>query len=914
MPASYICSRCSRRLVQYNRRLHAATFVSFGQLVSKDNRSVREDYSEVKEHTKVQKDPTINASKASAATETIRENDAINIVEGIFKNLKRDTLLQSRTRYSRTLKPLPVQQVTNLKDDHQQRKDIAQVVAQQDGTDERLLELREELRLRTIPIAAVWTSLVDLFDRNPDQSWGELSEYRGQSKKLQSKGSVVSYVLRSVLVAVSEDERTHTRDGVISPADVIEKYRQHKAMLYWWHQILWLQLAKVLRLRLTDLDAVDEKAKKKRINALLVDISNVWYQFMVHHGAVPNLDFMFKVAFKPPDRPFRPGTPMDIRFLHLLPSHPSYDALPKMFATAVPRMAAAAVMTLDCVEAEDFKLAPYLHSFFKRLKESGPVDGSVAWQALCDNNLAREAIEKALIQWKFRPENYLRGAVGGKFRNDDLTSRTMPQKARRIPSWSNAIINARMVNIDSARTASDVQQTERLWDDFQLNLHANNNLDEERISKIFAQFLRSFWQFGRTDKAIAVWNTMVKSPYKPNQSHWTAMITGCEKGKDVDSMQRIWSNMLQSGTQPNLYCWTAYIHGLIRLRKWQEGLASLDLLGKTWKRPAAAEPENSATVPAGAVNTEENTLQTLTADMAPVHAALSALIDTNRHDLTTAVIAWAESQSLRLTTYTFNILLRPIVRTGNQEHIASHLNQMQTRGCSPDITTFTIILNGLVSNPTSIFPSLSHEEQEKIILSTLKDMETQNITLTPQTYTVLLDGILSRKPRAGGGEHITPNIALARNILKHMQVRNVRPSSHIHTILATHYFSLNPPDLPAIDSLWASIRNSNHPVDFIFYDRMIENYAALNHYEKALSILQRVPGEGKIPGWKALANLLLALERAEEWDLCAVLIADVESPEGLLRYGEGNRRGKGEFWMAVDRLRDRGVLGKDDRK
>ncbi|KAK4693946.1 hypothetical protein P7C71_g3548, partial [Lecanoromycetidae sp. Uapishka_2] len=273
--------------------------------------------------------------------------------------------------------------------------------------------------------------------------------------------------------------------------------------------------------------------------------------------------------------------------------------------------------------------------------------------------------------------------------------------------------------------------------------------------------------------------------------------------------------------------------------------------------------------------------------MEPVHAVLSALILTQRSEHNPTVIAWAESQGLQLTTYTFNILLRPLVRSGNQEHIASHLAQMQSHDCPPDVITFTIILNGLVSNPTSTFHSLSPPEQEHTILAMLSEMESHSIPSNTRTYSTLLNGLVGKTDPKKAAQTI-PNIPAARTILAHMAKRIIAPSPHIYTILITHYFSLTPPDLPAIDSLWASIRHGGQlsNLDPIFYDRLIEGYANIDEYEKALAFLRRMPEQGKTPGWFALSKLVQSLSRVGEWELCEQLVHDVEDVEsGLFRHG-----------------------------
>ena len=225
---------------------------------------------------------------------------------------------------------------------------------------------------------------------------------------------------------------------------------------------------------------------------------------------------------------------------------------------------------------------------------------------------------------------------------------------------------------------------------------------------------------------------------------------------------------------------------------------------------------------------------------------------------------------------------------------------MQQHGCAPDIITVTIILNRLLHHPDSEFPTLSPTAQHDAILAILHDMEKQGLDATVQTYCTILDGLL-RPEKA--------NVFAAHAVLSHMAAKQLKPYSSIYTILATHYFAQQPPDLAAIDALWKRMRAEGGIRDHYFFDRMIEGYARCGEVEKMLALLRDALAEGKTPSWLALTAMVRALTESRERGLLSDLITDILDEEnGVLRHGEVERTGKGHFWALVDQLVHDGYL------
>lgn len=898
MYAPCIGVQCTRQLFLPKRQLRRAGFISLGKLVRNDV-----GLEEVKrDTTAVDGDGVPKSSKsgrnfkrltfAQSYQERQEPTGVDTVLETLFASTRAQGLTSPVSRYSRTPKDKPAQPDTST---------IA--------LDLRLLELHNKLRRGTAPLEDIWRGCEELLE-------AKIWTREDATPPMNGKESSAMNVFRDILLAICSKQRIMMKgpDGavrIVTPADVIETFLKHGVMGYWWDQVLWSQLEQVVELKHKVTDGLPKDVSAERLQILLIEIRGVWTLFLRQYGSW-TITLTLRHAKRSPK--------LSHRFLRLLPKHPIIHQ--------VDRMAKAAETTWESLQAAEVSAPMPLMHFFKGLCQGNDRDQSIPAFSVPNLEVPLDNPEKIVSALKSSPSDPNTKVVQKRFNNfkrpvSSKGSDEAPEHGSNL-DWTPNAFELRMAEIDGASKRLDSESAISLWESFRAHLTAGHPEDKETNDRIFARLLRTFWTLRRSDQAIVVWNYMVNAGRLPGQMHWTAMLTGCIRAKDVESLQRIWFNMLRSGLPPDTTVWTTYIHGLIDCRRMEEGLAALEQLGRIWKSAPAPKPADSRTVNRehkDAADMEPNKNDKPRHDivlpsMTPVHAALSALVHIDRVDLIPTVMRWAKSQNLKLETYTFNIILRPLVRRGTQPQIQEHLQSMAQHGCTPDTVTFTIILNGLVSNPTSTFHALPAEAQENTIVSILADMARHNIPANTYTYSTLLDGLLNPNPKIPTATK--PNIAAARTILVHMAQHNIRPSPHIYTILITHYFSLKPPDLPAIAALWASIHHSGQTkeLDQIFFDRLIEGYADCDEIEKALQYLRRMPKDGKSPGWNALTRVLLALVRKAEWGLCAELVEDVKSEGGLLRFEKRIMRDrmKGEFWYLVDELRARGVLGRGDEE
>ena len=488
-----------------------------------------------------------------------------------------------------------------------------------------------------------------------------------------------------------------------------------------------------------------------------------------------------------------------------------------------------------------------------------------------------------------------------------------PPIARRDNSDIHRAMTTMIIDLQRAVTQHDVARVAAIWQRFRDTL-AKRDLESKSREQIYIAFLTSFWTLSRAQQAVHVWNDMLQAGITPNQKHWNAMLTGASKVRDSTSLEEIWKKMIAAGSEPDQASWTTYINGLILCGKWQRGLQVLDNLGKVWlqgqqdwQRASYRERElalhDRKPLPERPPPSDPNTATR--PFLAVINAAISALIAIQRYDRCPALLEWALTHSLPLTTPIFNSLLRPAARASDNQTITYIFSMMRSHSCTPDTSTYRILLNGYLSNPHSSFPSLPPEAQESKITSVLNDMKTRGLVPDQRIYSTILYGLLSPK-----NPH--PNAPLAKKILALMTAEGIPLNTYMYSILISHYFALSPPDTAAVDALWRKMRFPFPILDRAFYEKMVAGYASVRNVERMLYFLLRLPREGKAPGWRCVKVVVETLVECEEWGLLGEVVRDLrDGREGLRRWADEDVESEfeGEVWGIVEGVRGRIDLG-----
>ncbi|MDI1487692.1 MAG: hypothetical protein OHK93_006963 [Ramalina farinacea] len=779
---------------------------------------------------------------------------------------------------------------------------------------EALEDLKNELLDGRVSFADVWHKSRFIL-KSPH--WTKVSQAS------EAKTDILPSVFREILLTVVRRRRVVLRDGaVLAPKDVLSFYSKEGVLKAWWHDILWIQLshlAEVRAMKTAPRDKLEEQVLLQEVLKTWDELVRYWHANAERNqrvistrqdSASPHALGNIATAQDQHDRwKYLPKIPRSEEWLKKLPSQLS-SRVPILLGIrgiyrGIQEVGSAALMTLhywhDLHETSvaDGGYSFEDESFFNRLRM---LSQNVEWDCpKLEKSLSLVGTSSKLIE--AAKEDCARSPVSAialSVARTETVSQSGRASSKRPPTlnWSEHEVKQFFNHTNKLREKSDAIAATKLWDKTKFRITKHSPHDEQLRSTIFARFLRLFFEVRQSATAIDVWNYMILIGHEPGLRHWNAMLSGCSYIRDAVSLQSIWSNLQRAKIQPDNELWTTYIHGLIKANRPQQGLSLLEELGKEWKRPRTA----------------------IKPDLGPVHGALSAFQELNwgRESIVgmhATILQWARSQSLTLTVHTYNILLATVVRKSNTSEISGHLAAMAADNCAPDAYTYTIILQGLLATPESPFHHLTQADQSDYIQSVLAEMEAKSIRPTPHTYSTIVFALLNNQQKAA------PNVSAAHVVLAHMDKTGVQPSQHIYTILITHYFSLSPPDLLAVESLLTSIlrgvpsspKSATGRLNNYFWNRVIMGYANCDEWEKSLYYLRKLPSEARSPYWTGLQRLLQALGRADEWELCAQVVEGVERGE-TMKWADSdidNRRGSlgwEGFNSEVEALKLRGLI------
>ncbi|KAF2816145.1 uncharacterized protein BDZ99DRAFT_406663 [Mytilinidion resinicola] len=416
-------------------------------------------------------------------------------------------------------------------------------------------------------------------------------------------------------------------------------------------------------------------------------------------------------------------------------------------------------------------------------------------------------------------------------------------------------------------------------------------------SKIYDALLSGLMEIKRADLAMAAWNEMISNGTKPTVITWTAMLAGCQKGRDLNGLEQIWARMIASGVQPDNAAWNARLFGLISMGARDEGLTALSEMGKAWKD---AQNVGKPTKTKSKIKGAEKRANPPKPDTASINAVLTALAHLpvppkRKRDAMETVLRWASSFEIKADNITYNVLLRQALQEGNASMVSKIIASMKADQIAPDIATYTILINDTLKTTRG---DLSEDEQRQSMIDFLENIEANGLTPNTVLYSTIIDQLLKRHS----------NVIASRAVLDHMAQRSIIPSAQIYTSLITHYFDQDPPAIEAVDSLWNTIINTPGSItDRTLYDRMIEGYARCDEIGKMITVLTRMSREGKNPSWSALMSIVTALTRAGDWERARQIVSDVKNgvgfaKDGVSRRGQTHGRAEVNFWELVNNL------------
>jgi pentatricopeptide repeat protein len=448
------------------------------------------------------------------------------------------------------------------------------------------------------------------------------------------------------------------------------------------------------------------------------------------------------------------------------------------------------------------------------------------------------------------------------------------------------------VSITAERQNLDI--LERLWTQAQEVFTDNSSRTPENAPltlRLYEGFLHAFFQLRRPQSGLQVWNSMLQSGFEPTVRTWNVMMKGCHISRDINIMESMWQHMRDSGIQPDVVSWSTRIYGHFRVGSLRDGMSALEEMGREWA-DAQKRRRSKSSIP-------ENALETPKPNTAILNTAISALRGSKASQIP-SVLAWSRPFNIEPDVATYNLLLAISLSGGQSTDAANILQRMAASNVQPNSSTFTILVDSMLS--TTLLGDMTHDEQKDRIMELISSFEQGGMNVDVQGYALLIDRMLK--------DH--SNLTAARSVLAHMAARKVACTPHIYTILMTHYFDANPPELLAADALWNDIQNSKeHSMDVIFYDRMVEGFARHGDVGRTMAFLNRMSKEGKRPGWLAMTAVIQCLARSHEWDRVGQIVMDCHKQEGLLSVGLRGKKGQKDFWEYVGRLAENELFGSE---
>jgi len=380
----------------------------------------------------------------------------------------------------------------------------------------------------------------------------------------------------------------------------------------------------------------------------------------------------------------------------------------------------------------------------------------------------------------------------------------------------------------------------------------------------YACFISAFLQFWRSQQsALRVWDDMVTTGITPSANSWNALLRYGQH-HDRSALLKIWKKMILVGVVPDVHCWTTRIHSQLQADQVEDGLESLRLMLKSDTPP---------------------TTET-------INAAIAGLLTNDRFDEASRVVAMADQLGVPANLITYNTLLRGVLKRGATE-VMSLLHNMTSRGITPDVYTFTIVLDGMYksASPTT------HDD----VMEVFTFMESLDIRANITTYTALVGGLLDAQ-----------NFAAVAGVRRVMRERHIAGNADFYTVLIKSAFQRD--DIAAVDALWQELIDRNVRRDHILWMETIWGYAQAGLTQKmagALETMKKEPGPRIIITLKGYVTILRALERRGEHMAARRMVEDVVAAwgeRGEVRKDGGAARIEEEFWEVVAKVGGRGWM------
>ena len=460
----------------------------------------------------------------------------------------------------------------------------------------------------------------------------------------------------------------------------------------------------------------------------------------------------------------------------------------------------------------------------------------------------------------------------GKARSHEAITFRDPVKRRAKVS-----IQSMRTKLDEAMLNKDANRAIQLWtiasewrfqpksSDDKMKEHGGSVLTVFLLNK----FIYTFMALRQPNRAIDVWNAMMKNGVTPNVEAWNAMLSGGRISRDAPAFDKIWQQMCARNVGLSKESWNIRISGLIDMWKLQDGLRTLDEMGRLWL--SAAKAQHPKTKTDELFRLEESRVSgAIKPSIETVNMTIAALLKKKKAEAVRPVLTWAARFGIGPSAFTYNVLLRPLIRSGDTVGAKALIEEMKAANVSPDAGTFVTIIDETLRMEDNYSP----EEQANAINDIFQEMEAAGLEPTQGLYGHIIHGLIDNLKKHGSSDLSVVNTVMAR-----MASQGWQPGSVEYTDLAKFLFDQHPPDIKGVDNLIARSRLNAKGLNHVFWDSVLEGYARTGETAKALQVYQESKQKGgwqadhsKI-AWRALRELLMALTRDGEWDTARAVVA-----------------------------------------
>jgi len=464
--------------------------------------------------------------------------------------------------------------------------------------------------------------------------------------------------------------------------------------------------------------------------------------------------------------------------------------------------------------------------------------------------------------------------------------------------------------IGRAIEARDPGQVAALWD--KLCMSRIDQASPSILPALSTQFLTAFMAVRMPNRALEVWNTMINDGMIPDIRAWDAMLKGCGLARDAQAIDDIWTRFLQSGIKPDAQIWATRIHALTTSGHWESGIAAFQEMASNWI--SAVKKGHQKELPPD-LKTMGDYHDTPKPSTFVLNGLVTGLARGKKHEHLEKVLSWAQRLGIPMDAHSFNPILAAAVRRGDGATGMDILDQMKSVGATPDIATYTLLLQLLFrseqasnlvpsasvsASPSTPASSTSTElasNRSQAAAKILQMMQSSNIAANPYTYATLISGVL-HNPHSSASN----NLSAAYAVLTYMESQSIPMSSQVYTNFLSHHFSQLPPDLAAIEALWSRARQDRLVfLDNFFFDRLIEGFAKCGEVGKMMAALGHASKRGKVPSWRAMTEVVKALANDGDLMRAEEIVVNVKK-EDMEKDQRRSRTGRETFWQSVQEL------------